>query len=458
MKTPLTPVVALFLMLGAALSLRAGIHWGVADAYTQELVPQLRQTLEPGHGHRGSPTPTPSASPTLTPPPSPTPSSTVTPTYTASPTPSPSPTATPTNTPDCLSWNVDDSTGANSSRAYGIAVDPQGYSVVAGYDFDVSRGNMHTVKYDDLGNSLWAREDSTGTGSRGIGAAFDPSGNVAVVGWRYNGSRYLFYTVYYNAAGTLQWSALDSTGTASEANGVATDGSGNVYVTGYYDTAAQPNGVMRTNGYASGGHPKWTADELSGTASVGYGVATDSAGDVVVTGAVTNASRPYTMHTVKYDSSGNTLWAEEDASGTQSWGQGVAVDGSGDVVVTGMYDTGSRLVSRTIKYDGSGNELWATDDSAGISSQGGGVAVNGAGNVVVTGQYGTSAHPAAIMHTIWLDGASGSPVGSPIDDSSGTDCQGLGVGVDASGAAVGAGFYDTGTRNGTIRVVRYPGC
>jgi hypothetical protein len=457
MKTNLL-AAALVLLVGAALSLKAGIHWGVADAYSQDLVPHLHQTIEADRRPHRSPTATPTASPTLTPPPTPTPTATITPTFTASPSPSPSPTPTATNTPDCLSWGLDDATGANSSRAYGIAVNAQGYSVVAGYDFDVTRSNMHTVKYDDLGNSLWARDDTTGTNSRGIGAAFDPAGNVSVAGYQYNGSRYLFYTVHYNASGTFQWSALESTGTASEANGVATDGSANVFVTGYYDTASRPNGVTRTDAYDSGGHLKWTADDLSGTASVGYGVATDSSGDVVVTGAVTNATRTYTMHTVKYDSSGNTLWAEEDSSGVQSWGQGVAVDSSGNVVVTGMYDNGSRLVSRTIKYDGSGNVQWATDDSAGISSQGGGVAVDGAGNVVVTGQYGTTPHPAAIMHTIWLNGSNGNPVGSPIDDNSGTDCQGLGVGIDASGGVVGAGFYDTGVRNGTIRVVRYPGC
>lgn len=119
-------------------------------------------------------------------------------------------------------------------------------------------------------------------------------------------------------------------------------------------------------------------------------MAVDGAGNVYVTGD-SRSDFLYDYTTVKFDPAGNRLWAAR-FNGT---GDGddralsIAADTAGNVVVTGHSHSGMETGTdfATVKYDSNGNELWI----AGYAGPGGSsdnpekVAVDASGNVHVTG-------------------------------------------------------------------------
>jgi len=87
-------------------------------------------------------------------------------------------------------------------------------------------------------------------------------------------------------------------------------------------------------------------------------VAVDSAGNVYVTGFSYGTLSDYA--TIKYDSSGNQLWAARynGPGNDEDRANAMAVDAAGNVYVTGeSWDSGVTDYA-TIKYDSSGNQVW----------------------------------------------------------------------------------------------------
>ncbi|MDE0874712.1 MAG: SBBP repeat-containing protein, partial [Acidimicrobiales bacterium] len=138
--------------------------------------------------------------------------------------------------------------------------------------------------------------------------------------------------------------------------GVAVDSSGNVYTTGYFNgtvdfgagdvTSPGLSDVFVTKFDSSGAH-QWTTT-LGGTLSdFGRSVAVDSSGNVYVTGDFTGtvnfgAGNVTTAGTqdvfvTKLNSSGAHQWTTTFGGASDDRGYSVAVDGSGNVHVTGSF-------------------------------------------------------------------------------------------------------------------------
>ena len=168
----------------------------------------------------------------------------------------------------------------------------------------------------------------TASNDRGHGIAVDSSGNIYVAGYtagaldgETNSGGDDIYLTKYNSAGTRQWTRLAGT-TGSDQSGwgaVAVDGSGNSYVTGY------------------------TSGNLDGETNAG-------GSDAVL---------------IKYDSSGSKLWTRllGTAGSDSAWA--VAVDGSGNIYISGFTDgnlggeTNSGGTDAFLaKYNSSGTLQW----------------------------------------------------------------------------------------------------
>jgi uncharacterized delta-60 repeat protein len=221
----------------------------------------------------------------------------------------------------------------------------------------------------------------------------DASSNVYVTGSSMgSGSNLDYATVKYNSAGVEQW-AVRYNGPANFidiGNAIAVDASGNVYVTGVsagttsfsdyatvkYNSAGQQQWVARYNGPSNG------TDEA-------FSVAVDGSGNVYVTGQSLSGTN-YDFATIKYNSAGVQQWASR-YNGPQSSIDNAAVvrvDGSGNVFVTGgSTGSGSGLDFATVKYNSAGAEQWAiryngTNNADDIPSD---MFVDASGNIFVTG-------------------------------------------------------------------------
>jgi hypothetical protein len=180
---------------------------------------------------------------------------------------------------------------------------------------------------------------------------------------------------------------------------VAVDASGNVFVTGHSVNNTGDSDYV-TIAYSGAGVPLWTNryNGLRGGYNIARAVAVDGSGNVFVTGSSTGSGSDSDYATIAYSSAGVALWTNRYSGPDNNFDQAiaVAVDGSGKVFVTG--DSAGDYA--TIAYSGAGVPLWTNRYWGNPSGPGvGGMAVDGSGNVFVTGSsnddYATIAYSGA---------------------------------------------------------------
>jgi hypothetical protein len=137
-----------------------------------------------------------------------------------------------------------------------------------------------------------------------------------------------------------------------------------------------------------------------------YALVLDGNENVFITGASQTQYSATDFATVKYDSSGNQIWAVRyngPGDGPDS-AHALAVDRFGNVYVTGSsLGSGTGLDYVTIKYDSNGNQVWLTryNGSGNSTDMANALAVDSSGNVYVTGAsigLGTSLDYATIKY------------------------------------------------------------
>ncbi len=258
-------------------------------------------------------------------------------------------------------------------------------------------GGASSETLTDSAHQIWsARYDGPGNDwDEALAIALDGLGNVYVTGGSPPApfTAFDYATIKYDASGTQQWVAR-YTGTPSgvdEAFAIAADNSGNVYITGYSDGGVTSNDYA-TIKYNTSGDQLWVA-RYNGPASdddAANAIAVDNSGSVFVTGSSRSTLYNYDCATVKYDPSGNQLWAAryDGPANSSDNGSSVAVDDLGNVYVAGFSMNSSGLFDYiTIKYNSAGVQQWAIRYGADGSGDNicTAMAIDGSGNVYVTG-------------------------------------------------------------------------
>jgi hypothetical protein len=222
----------------------------------------------------------------------------------------------------------------------------------------------------------------------------------------------------FDAAGSFIFSkGVGGTG-VDFGNGVAVDPSGNGFATGYFNISINfGGGVLNSAGlddvylvkYNSSGTHQWSFRYGSTGSDQGLGVATDGAGNVVVTGNFTNTVNFGGSNLVsagfgdvflaKYNSAGTHVWSFRYGGLGGENGFGVACDAAGNIALTGAVgdniDFGGGVLPGTggadiylAKLNSSGGHIWSRRlGAAGISDDGRGVAIDALGNVACTGRF-----------------------------------------------------------------------
>ena len=329
----------------------------------------------------------------------------------------------------------------SQDRAYKVVRDGAGDFIVTGSSSIGTSGlDMLTLKYSGASGALLWQKRYNGPANKDdspTALAVDGSGNVVVTGSFDNGTNTDFYTAKYAAAsGALLWEQRYNgpANTNDSASAVAVDGNGNVIVTGASDNGT--NSDFYTAKYAAASGALLWEQRYNGPANSDdepRAVAVDGGGNVIVTGSSYYGTN-YDSYVAKYAAASGALLWEKRATG---FGQAVAVDGNGNVLVTG---------SLTIKYLADGTGVWTNNNN---NAYGRALAVDSSGNVIVTGgsnngtdrDFYTAKYAAASGALLWEQSYNG-PANS-VDFATAVALDGngnvvvTGVSIDPASAAAG---------------------
>ncbi|MDP1725134.1 MAG: SBBP repeat-containing protein [Bacteroidota bacterium] len=286
--------------------------------------------------------------------------------------------------------------GSNDDYSNGIAVDGSGNSIITGGTYStsgmaasgayqVSYGgskDAFIVKFNTAGARQWATYYGGNGSDEGSGIAIDGSGNIVIIGTTTSISGIATSGAYqtsfggtddafiakFNASGARQWASYYGGSGSDQGNEIAVDGSGNSIITGL---TASTSGIATSGAYqTSYGGGGWDA------------------------------------FIAKFNVSGARLWATYYGGSGWERGDGIAVDGSGNIVITGYTTSTSGIATSgafqtsqgggnndafIAKFNASGARGWATYYGGSGDETGEEIAIDGSGNSIIAGHtYSTS--------------------------------------------------------------------
>lgn len=209
-------------------------------------------------------------------------------------------------------------------------------------------------------------------------------------------------------------------------NCVATDASGNVYLAGYTNSTTGIASGGFQNAYGGGtydaflvkfdasGNRLWATYFGYNNNDHAYAIATDNAGNVYLAGGTSSVSGiasggfqntygggNYDAFLVKFDASGNRLWATYYGGTGWEEAYGVATDTAGNVFLAGFTNSSGGIASGgfqnsygggsydsfLVKFDSAGNRIWATyyGGAGDEGYDGNSVCTDHSGNIYLTG-------------------------------------------------------------------------
>lgn len=206
--------------------------------------------------------------------------------------------------------------------------------------------------------------------------------------------------------------------TIDEGYDIAIDASGNSYTTGYFTGTATFGGTTLTSSGSSDifvakvdnqGNHVWAQKAGGSGSDRGLSIAVDGAGNSYITGYFYNtatfggqsvsSSGLQDVFIAKYDPSGNVVWVEKAGGAGADIGNGICIDNSGNVGITGEFagsatfggtSLNSQLGSTDVfitKLDNSGAFQWTEQGAGNFTDRGLDITCDNLGNFIAVGQF-----------------------------------------------------------------------
>jgi uncharacterized delta-60 repeat protein len=288
-------------------------------------------------------------------------------------------------------------------HAHAIEVDSEGNVYVTGRGFSAGTSyDYTTIKYNSDGDSLWMRiyDSPSGTVDGAYALALDPQADVFVTGYSYGGSgnQEDCATVKYSTDGDEMWveryNGPASGGDCGHA--LATDDHGNVYVAATSTGFGTSSDIVIIK-YDTDGNHLWEQRYDGPANSVDYpiDIIWVVEGYLYVGGGTYTNTTAQDFLTLKYTEDGEFLWSRlyDGPDNYEDYANAMAVDQFQNVYLTG-YTVGPEMWSdpdaATVKYNASGDLMWARIHEGPSNSYDSGEAieVDLIGNVHVAGTTG----------------------------------------------------------------------
>ncbi len=284
------------------------------------------------------------------------------------------------------------SPGNDKGRA--LAVSPSGECYITGYYSDgmsfgsvslshAGENDVFVTKISASGTVLWAKRGGGVNEDRGYGVAVDKAGNVFVSGY-FNSSAtfsgttisnngvYGAYIAKYNDNGSFQWIKKGgSDDEDSEANCVAVDENGFIYSAGYYRGTATFGSTTLTSAgstdiflvkYDQSGNVVWAKSAGGPFEDIAYGLSIDTVNHLInMTGQIDNhayfdsrylgGAGNRDVFIAAYEMNGNVNWIKAYGGNQRDIGYAIANDNTGNIFTTGIYNRNATFESVTLTGD-----------------------------------------------------------------------------------------------------------
>ncbi|NWF90023.1 MAG: SBBP repeat-containing protein [Ignavibacteriaceae bacterium] len=424
-------------------------------------------------------------------------------------------------TPD-FNWNKSVG-GILRDQGDAVAVDPAGNIYVTGEYFSssidfgngvtlnigsVGSGNcdFFLTKYDKDGNAAWAVRGGGTLTDRGYGIVVDHENNLLVTGHyfgtatfdtvtRTSSGNLDMFVAKYDTLGKLQWFSEGKSVSQVSSRAITTDNAGNAYVVGYYGSTTAPTVnfgplSLTSSGqreifivkYNPSGEPMWcTSAGGPKSGEEANDVEVDEEGNVYVTGTFVdtasfsgvtmNGKGSNEIFIAKYNPLGQLIWVRSAGGAKADEGNGIALDGLGNVYICGKIDSSATFESLQLvtaggsdpfiaKYDTAGNFLWVICEGGTGTDNCYDIAVDELGDVIAGGAFSETATIGgniltstgnedlflmkvdALQNLVWIKQA-----GGPDLDRFG------GLALDAGENIITTGYYSTWIKLGSDSLV-----
>ena len=285
------------------------------------------------------------------------------------------------------------------------------YKIKVTYGVEDTSGKLMKNEYETLnGFNISAIQIGSSEEDIGYGLKVDNSNNIYITGHTYGGldsnnnlGSADVILVKYDSNNKKIWTKQIGTPKEEKANGITIDSSNNIYISGYTkgkfdnDTYSSRPDIFLSK-FNSGGTNQWIKSFGTPFDDYSNGIAVDSSGNIYISGYTKGdfdndsiTANPDII-LLKYNSSGTKLWHKQIGTSFDDRGNGIAIDSSNNIYITG-YSKGDldnktnsgRSDAFLMKFDSGGSKQWTKLIGTSSDDIANDIIIDSSNNIYITG-------------------------------------------------------------------------